>query len=76
MATMKDGKVILTNAGTMSELKKDFTSANGTIFKPDGSVILNTGVADKLKEGQSMTLDGRKIEVAPTVEMPASPIKK
>lgn len=65
LVMMKGGKVFLSNSGKMSELKSDFTSANGTIFKPNGTVVMNTGVSTTLKDGQSMGLDGKMIENTP-----------
>jgi hypothetical protein len=62
---MKDGKVMISRDGKMSELKADFTSANGNIFKPNGTVVLNTGVATTLKEGQTMNFDGKVLGDAP-----------
>ena len=34
---------------------------NGHIFRTDGTVVLNTGVAVELKDGEQMDMNGNKI---------------
>lgn len=72
MVTMVNGKVMISREGKMTVLTSDFTSANGNIFKPDGTVVMNTGVTTTLQNGQTMGLDGKLREaVVPQNSKPA-----
>ena len=57
----KNGKTMMTTDGKTSEIKEQVTTANGHIFKPNGTVILNTGISIELKEGEALDMNGKKI---------------
>ncbi|HYD20169.1 MAG TPA: DUF6799 domain-containing protein [Flavipsychrobacter sp.] len=57
----KNGKTMMTKDGKTSEIKDQVTTANGHIFKPSGTVILNTGISIELKEGEAVDMNGKKI---------------
>lgn len=67
----KDGKVMIIKEGVTTELKETFVSANGNMFKKDGTVVLNTGSAITLKEGEKMDFSGKVQTQAKPVPKPA-----
>jgi len=60
---MKAGKVWLSKDGVMTVLDKEIRM-NGTLVRPDGSVILRDGKTVQLLDGDRITAEGELIMVA------------
>jgi sugar lactone lactonase YvrE len=59
--TMKQGKMMIITDGKATEMKKDHVTSNGTMFKTDGTVVFNTGTSVKMKDGDKLDMNGKKI---------------
>ena len=60
---MKAGKVWLSKDGVMTVLDKEII-LNGTLVKPDGSVVLRDGKTVQLLDGDRVTAEGELVMVA------------
>jgi Pyruvate/2-oxoacid:ferredoxin oxidoreductase gamma subunit len=63
--TMKQGKMMIITDGTATEMKKDHVTSNGTMFKVDGTVVSNTGTSIKMKNGDKLDMNGKKLTQQP-----------
>jgi hypothetical protein len=58
---MKDGQMMMITKGKMTPIKKDFTLADGTICKVDGTCILKNGKQIKLSNDEGIEVAGEKV---------------
>jgi hypothetical protein len=57
----QNGKMMVIKDGQVTEMKENITTANGHIFRTDGTVVMNTGTSVELKDGEKMDMNGNKI---------------
>ena len=57
--TMQNGKLMMSNNGTMSAVTNDVTLSNGTTISTDGKVTWKNGKTEDLQEGQRIGSNGK-----------------
>ncbi|MXV50470.1 hypothetical protein GS399_05750 [Pedobacter sp. HMF7647] len=56
---MEDGKMMLMKDGKTMEMTKDMALKNGTMIMTDGTVKSKSGKSMKLKNGESVDMNGK-----------------
>lgn len=57
--TMQNGKLMMSNNGTMSAVTNDVTLSNGTTISTDGKVTWKNGKTEDLQNGQRIGSNGK-----------------
>lgn len=57
--TMQNGKLMMSNNGTMSAVTNDVTLSNGTTISTDGKVTWKNGKTEDLQDGQRIGSNGK-----------------
>jgi hypothetical protein len=57
--TMQDGKLMMSNNGTMSAVDNDVTLSNGTTISTTGKVTWKSGKTENLQSGQRIGSSGK-----------------
>lgn len=64
IVTMKDGRVMTMRGGSLAPLDEEATLSDGTRIQLDGTVVMNDGSSRLMREGETLYMDGRVMDMA------------
>ncbi|HSL29493.1 MAG TPA: DUF6799 domain-containing protein [Anaerolineales bacterium] len=69
--TMKDGRVMTMQGGSLIPLEEDTTLSDGTRVQVDGTVVMKDGSSRVMTEGETLYMDGRIMDMANKPDEPS-----